>query len=205
VFVVGRAEVSVPPDLGILDAELIVESGQKALETLRTQSTALLAEARRLGFKPEDIEGSEVGKSLRFSGQAKPAASIMSRKLSFRTSNLAAAVALFDRLGAAQHLENLSIRFEVSKSRELDAKLLVLAAEDARVRAKQLAKAVERQAGIALAISEEPLSEIDVRLGVSGRERLAALMAAPEPDKFASRVPATLRFAKQVYAKFKLE
>jgi uncharacterized protein YggE len=188
-----------------MEVELLVENKNKAVDVVASQSAVLLAEAQKLGFRQEDIEGSEIAKSLRYSGPSK-STSTLSRRFIFRTTNLGAAVQLFDRLSNLANFEQLSIKFEVQESKELQAKLLTAAVEDARSRAKLLAKAANRQVGIAMALSEEPFADIDVRLGVSASERMPpSFVPPPEVDRFASRLPAALQFSKHIYAKFKLE
>jgi uncharacterized protein YggE len=205
VFVTGSAKVQSKPEVGIIEANLVIRRPtERAIETLRALSAALILEAQKIGVAQDQLDASEIGKGIKHNGNEQMP--VLTRKLTFRIKNLEKLPAFFDRLTSTKNVEDLSVNFEVNDEKALEVRLLAAAAEDAMSRAKMLAGITGRKLGQVIAISEDPLYSVDLRFGGFGLPDSSnvSFVAAPDSERI-SRIPSSLSYSKRVHAKFKLD
>jgi uncharacterized protein YggE len=207
VYVIGEATERVPPDKCILHATVLSNGADQmqASVALKRISAEVVATAKSIGVALQDVDGSDVSKSVPYD-EKKKSRPEMKRSFHFTLSDVNSCVRLSDQLISTTGVSEFSASFRVSGETSVEAKVLASAIENAKSKARTLAELLGRQLGRAIAISEEPMEAVSSRFG-GGPGSRAVPFAPPEiaNDGPGYAAPKSIDFTKRVYVLFSLD
>lgn len=210
VYVEASGQASAAPDRALLRLE--VQSGgsdmEEAARRLRRQTDEVAMTAAKFGAAKEDIDGSDVVKTLPWDGN-KRGAPVLETKFQIVMRDPAKAVALAEALLAKSFIREFSIWFECSCESALRDAALKSAIDESQKRAELLARSLGRKVGAVLAISQVPMSEIGGRLGIGSgsdpRSRPPEFSVSAPPARGGYSVPSKIGQEQSVHVLYSLE
>ncbi|MDC8757730.1 SIMPL domain-containing protein [Janthinobacterium fluminis] len=205
----GKAEQWLAPDIGELQFDVVAQrrDGALALAEVEEASAALAAQFAAAGVDAADIDAFELGKKsvavVAQAGEELAFSTAISRHFTVRVRDLRAWPDYIAALLAHKAVDNLGVAFDRVDRAQVEQRLLLEAAQNARRTAADLAQAFGRKPGAAVAISRTPPDKLGGAFGFAGAA--AETAAARTPAARGNAVPAAIQFGQTVHAVFRLK
>ena len=208
----GSADIWLAPDIGQLQFEVVAQQREtaRALAQVDELSGALVALFTEGGVAAADIEASDLGKksiALSAKDDAGEAAQayIITRHFLVRVRDLRAWPGFIGALLGRDKVDNVSVAFDRVDREQVNSRLVLEAAQNARLGALELAQAFGRKPGPAVAITRGALDKMGARFGFGPAEGRAGAPPPPAPGTLSYSVPGSIKFAQAVHAVFRLK
>lgn len=211
----GSADIWLAPDIGQLQFEVVAQQRDTAQALARVEelSGALLALFAEGGVAAADIEAADLSKktvalSARDDAGDPAQAYIVTRHFLVRVRDLQTWPGFIGALLGRDNVDNVSVAFDRVDRDQVNSRLVLEAAQNARLGAAELAQAFGRKPGPAVAITRGALDKVGARFGFGPTEGRAGAPPAPPPPApgtLSYSVPSSIKFAQAVHAVFRLK
>jgi uncharacterized protein len=207
----GKAEIWLKPDIGEIQFEINTQDqkSETAAAVGATIEAELLKAFADLGIAAADIDAFDVKKkSLELSNPAagsSPLAYVIGRHIQLRVRDLAQWPALVGALLTRDNIDAIAVAFDRTDRDQINMRLGVEAAKDARNGAMGMAEAFGRHLGPVVGVSKGRLDKVGAPFGLADGASDPPSSAVPPIDTSNYAVPAAIPFAQAVNAIFKLK
>jgi uncharacterized protein YggE len=214
VFAEGVAESQVAPDIAFvsLNVKARSENSDAALAVLTKRTEEVLQLLADHKIAVSDIEAHTISKSALTADYDSPGKKTvilgyeLSRTFEVTIRDVAKWADIAPAILQKANIDNLEVRFDTTKRKQLEAELVAKAAQDARQKAVKMAEGFGVTLGDVAAISVDSLAELPLRFGFGamGYGGAQAFMMAAPPSRELS-VPATIDVYQKLNAVFRLK
>lgn len=207
----GKADIWMAPDIGEFQFDVVAQHADaaQALTAMGKISAELGAMWSQRGIDAADIEAFDLSQKTLPLNQAKEAdprlAYVVARHFKVRVHDLAQWPDLLAAVLGRDGIDNLRVAFDRSDREQIEAKLTLAAAGNARDNAVALATAFGRKPGAAVAISQAPFDRLGAPFGFGASDARTKDATSAPADALIQAVPAAIPFTQAVNAVFRLK
>ncbi|MCG7531047.1 SIMPL domain-containing protein [Psychrobium sp. MM17-31] len=219
VLVKGEATSKVAPDMATITFELIAyeKEANKAMDVVNVRGVEVVTLLKKYDVKLSDIQSFALYKEIRRQRnkdyeEGKIIGYEVSQSFDITLRNLADYSEIMDQLIGMKNLNDVNISFDVSNRKQLVQALVKKAANDAKLKASDLASGLGAELGSVYAATQDSsYNNFFARFGVSessysGRiERMAvsgSILQSPGMNMF---TPETIELNKSIHVVYKLK
>ena len=210
VYVTGRADVRVPPNVADTTFTVLAESPRAGVaeHTVESRVTEVLILLRSAGVRDSQIDASGLTKEAvtnNDDSERKPLSIRgyrVSRQIEAKISDLKNWPQIATHLLQVQNVTDVQVTFGRSDAKGIEESLLGKAAKDAKKRAHLLAVSFGQHVWKVMALSQSQFDTIDGNFlgGLYGNGTPQMVMIAPPPGDSTLLVPSSIKLSVEVHA-----